>query len=335
MINFRKLEDIISNNNSFLLTTHVNPDADAIGSEIAFYRILNQLGKEVFIINHSQTPYNLEFLDSEKKIEKFNSEKHSALFDKVDVLAALDFNRSERMVSMQQAFDKSSQLKICIDHHQSPEDFVDHQFIDTEYSATGHILFDLIKQTGIVLLNKSIAYPIYAAIMTDTGSFRFERTTSNLHRIIAELLDLGVDPGEVYDKIYDECKFSKFKLLGRTLDTIELIADDRIGYMTITQKTFRELNALESDTDSFVNYPLSVEKVVVSMLFIELKNGFKVSFRSKGKIPVNKFAEQYGGGGHLNAAGARFHNENMVEKIPDILKASELFLMNYLKEQNV
>jgi len=223
MINFRKLEDIISNNNSFLLTTHVNPDADAIGSEIAFYRILNQLGKEVFIINHSQTPYNLEFLDSEKKIEKFNSEKHSALFDKVDVLAALDFNRSERLVSMQQAFDNSSQLKICIDHHQSPEDFVDHQFIDTEYSATGHILFDLIKQTGIVLLNKSIAYPIYAAIMTDTGSFRFERTTSNLHRIIAELLDLGVDPGEVYDKIYDECKFSKFKLLGRTLDTIELI----------------------------------------------------------------------------------------------------------------
>jgi len=332
MINFRKLEDIISNNNSFLLTTHVNPDGDAIGSEIAFYRILNQLGKEVFIINHSQTPYNLEFLDSEKKIEKFNPEKHSALFDKVDVLAALDFNRSERMVSMQQAFDNSSQLKICIDHHQSPEDFVDHQFIDTEYSATGHILFDLIKQTGIVLLNKSIAYPIYAAIMTDTGSFRFERTTSNLHRIIAELLDLGVDPGEVYDKIYDECKFSKFKLLGKTLDTIELITDGRIGYMTITQKTFKELNALESDTDSFVNYPLSIEKVVMSMLFIELKHGFKVSFRSKGKIPVNKFAEQFGGGGHLNAAGARFHNVNMVEKIPEILKASENFLRNYLKE---
>jgi len=102
--------------------------------------------------------------------------------------------------------------------------------------------------------------------------------------------------------------------------------------MTITQKTFKELNALESDTDSFVNYPLSIEKVVMSMLFIELKNGFKVSFRSKGKIPVNKFAEQYGGGGHLNAAGARFHNVNMVEKIPEILKASENFLLNYLKE---
>jgi len=335
MINFQKLEHIIINNNSFLLTTHVNPDADAIGSEIAFYQILNQLGKEVFIINHSQTPYNLEFLDSEKRIEKYNPEKHLSLLSQADVLVALDFNKSERLVSIGQAFDNSSQLKICIDHHQSPEDFVDHQFIDTEYSATGHILFDLIKQTGIVTLNKSIAYPVYAAIMTDTGSFRFERTTSNLHRIAAELLDLGVDPGEVYDKIFDECKFSKFKLLGRTLDAIKLIADDRIGYMTITQKTFNELNALESDTDSFVNYTLSIENVVMGMLFIELKNGFKASFRSKGKIPVNKFAEQFGGGGHLNAAGARFHNSNMMDNLPEILTASEIFLRNYLKEQNV
>lgn len=332
MINFHKLNDIIINNNTFLLTTHVNPDTDAIGSEIAFYQILNQLGKQCFIVNHNQTPYNLEFLDTTKKIEKFNPGNHVSLFTKVDVLVALDFNRSERLVSMQQAFDNSSQLKICIDHHQSPEDFVDHQFIDTEYSATGHILYDLIKETGIVSLNKNIAYPIYAAIMTDTGSFRFERTTSTIHRIAADLLDLGVDPGEVYNKIYDECKFSKIKLLGRTLDTFKLIADGRIGYMTINQKTFNELNALESDTDSFVNYTLSIENVVMGMLFIELKNEFKVSFRSKGNIQVNKFAEQFGGGGHSNAAGARFHNLSMTEKIPEILKESEKFLRNYLKE---
>jgi phosphoesterase RecJ-like protein len=230
---------------------------------------------------------------------------------------------------MKEAFNQSEKLKICIDHHQSPENFVDHQFIDTDFSATGHILYELIKQTVLVQFNKEIANPIYAAIMTDTGSFRFERTTSDLHRVIAELLDYGVNPGEVYDKVYDNCKFSKFKLLGRTLDTIQMIGDDRIGYMTITQKDFKELGALESDTDSFVNYTLSIEKVVLGLLFIELRNGFKVSFRSKGIIPVNKLAEQFGGGGHTNAAGARFHNDNMSEKIPEILKSSEKFLKNY------
>ncbi|NWF88279.1 MAG: DHH family phosphoesterase [Ignavibacteriaceae bacterium] len=209
MIDFKTLESIIINNEKFILTTHVNPDADAIGSEIALYEILNDLGKEVKIINHSDTPYNLKFLDKNNVIEKFNTGFHSKLFDKDDVLVALDFNRSDRMVSMREIFVKSKKLKLCIDHHQDQEDFVDHQFIDTAYSATGHIIYDFIKVTNIVKLNKRIAYPIYAAIMTDTGSFRFEKTTAELHKIASELLSFDITPGEVYDNIYDQSKFSK------------------------------------------------------------------------------------------------------------------------------
>lgn len=329
MIDFKKLQDIITNNQTFLITTHVNPDADAIGSEVAFFKLLTALGKKSKIINHSATPYNLEFLDTENSIEKYDESKHKNIFNSMDVFVALDFNRSDRMVSMQKGFLESKCLKICIDHHQDPEDFVDYQFIDSEYAATGHIIFDFIKTSSIINIDKNIATPLYAAIMTDTGSFRFERTNAELHRIIADLLEKGVNPTEVYDLLYDESKFSKIKLLGRCLNSLQLIDNNKIGYMKLTQKDFNELNAIESDTENFVNYVLSVEGVRLGMLFIELKNGFKVSFRSKGSIPVNKLAGEFGGGGHINAAGARFRDIEMNSIIPKILKEAENYYNKY------
>lgn len=329
MIDFQKLNDILINNQSFILTTHVNPDADAIGSEIALLKILNLLGKKVRIINYSLTPYNMSFLDASNKIEKYNDSIHNMLFDEADVLAALDFNRSDRLVSMEKIFTSSKKLKICIDHHQNPMDFVDHQFIDQSYSATGQILYELIRKTDIVEMNNEIACPIYAAIMTDTGSFRFERTNPDLHRITAELLEHNVNPQEVYDKLYDRSKLSKIKLLGKTLDSIQLLSKGRLGYAIVTQEMFRELDAIESDTENFVNYTLSIENVNLGLLFIELKNGFKVSFRSKGNLPANKLAEEFDGGGHLNAAGARLRNSDMNEMIPKILKKAENYLEKY------
>ena len=327
MINLNLLKDIILRHKSFLLSTHINPDADAIGSEIAFYFILKELGKECCIINHSETPYNLEFLDADKKIEKFDENKHKGIFNDVEVLVALDFNRSDRIVSMQKYFNESKREKICLDHHQDPEDFVDHYFIDSEYSATGQIIYDLIDKTKIVALSKETAYPIYTAIMTDTGSFRFERTTPEIHYIAANLLEHGVDPSGVFDKVYDQSKFSKLKLLGKTLASMELYGNrNEIGYMVITRKMFEETGAIESDTDGFVNYTLSVEKVRVGLLFTELDNGFKVSFRSKGEIPVNKLAAKFDGGGHINAAGARFLNKDIKKFINVVLAKAEEFL---------
>ncbi|MGB5896430.1 MAG: bifunctional oligoribonuclease/PAP phosphatase NrnA [Ignavibacteriaceae bacterium] len=334
-MDFQILKKIIEENKSFLLTTHVNPDADAIGSEIAMYKILKALGKHVQIINHSSTPFNLEFFDPDNIILKFDEARDKKVFDETDVLIALDFNRTNRMVSMQKIFSDSNKIKVCIDHHQDPEDFVDHYFIDDQYSSTGHIICDFIEQTELVDLSYEIAYPLYAAIMTDTGSFRFEKTSSELHKIIARLLETGVDPVEVYDKIYDQSKISKIKLLGRSLDSLKLIDSDRIGYMNILQSTFIELGAFESDTENFVNYPLSIENVVLSLLFIELKDGFKVSFRSKGNIPVNKIAANFGGGGHTNAAGARFHDSKMNDEMPKILNFTIEFFNNYSQEENV
>ncbi len=335
MIDFTKLRDILEDNNSFLVTTHVNPDADAIGSEIALYSILKELGKTIYIINYSSTPYNLKFLDKDNKIEKYDEEKHSELFDNTDVIVAVDFNRSDRIVKMRQKLLQSKKIKICIDHHQNPEDFADHFFIDMSYTASGQIIYDLIKKTAIVNLNNETALPIYAAIMTDTGSFRFERTTPQIHRLAAELLEYDVDPTSVFDKIYGQSKFGKLKLLGKALDSLKLYGKtSEIAYMILTKEMFISTQAEEDDTDGFVNFSLSVENVKIGLLFIELDEGFKVSLRSKGSIPINKLAQEFGGGGHVNAAGLRIFDKNLNDYLDLVLKRAEQYL-NKIKGENV
>jgi len=327
MIDFKKLKKIIDNNNSFLLTTHVNPDADAIGSELAFYLMLKEIGKGAYIINNSQTPYNLVFLDKENVVQKYVSEKHKSLFDEVDVLVALDFNRSNRMVSMEESFLNSDKTKICIDHHEDPQDFFEYRFVDVNYSSTGHIIYQFIKETNLVKINKDIADNLYAAIMTDTGSFRFERTNSELHIIVADLLEKGVSPTYIYDSIYDQSRFGKVKLLGTALESIQIFGKAKeICFMKLYQKDFETCHVDESDTDGFVNFSLSIRGIKIGLLFIELKNGFKVSFRSKGEIPVNRLAEEFGGGGHKNAAGTRIFNQKLDEQIEVILKRTKSYL---------
>jgi phosphoesterase RecJ-like protein len=327
MIDFKKLNKIVAGNNSFLLSTHVNPDADAIGSEIAFYKLLKSLKKDVLIINHSITPYNLEFLDDEKVIQKYNKEKHRGVLNSADVLVGLDFNRSDRLASMREDFLKSTKTKIIIDHHQDTEDFIEYSFVDDKYSATGHIIYDFIKRTSVTELTYPIAFPLYAAIMTDTGSFRFERTTPEIHLIAAELLKIGVNPTDVFDKIYDQSRFSKIKLLGKALESLKLYGDIKeISYMILRQEDFKSLGARESDTDGFVNFSLSIEGVKIGLMFIELNEGFKVSLRSKGNIKVNKLAAEFGGGGHTNASGLRIFEKEMDDFIPKILTKSVEYL---------
>lgn len=327
MIDFNRLDHIILDNNSFLITTHVNPDADAIGSEIALYLILKKLGKKAYIVNFSSTPYNLTFLD-QNIIMQFNEYDHAKLFEEVDVLAALDFNNPNRIVKMEPFFSSSKKLKICIDHHQHPEKFVDYFFIDPDYSSTGQIIYDLVKNTEIVKMSYDIAVPIYSAIMTDTGSFRFDRTTPAIHKIAAELIELGVNPTEIYDKIYDQSNYGKVKLLGESLATIKLNKTGEIAYMIITRDALLKTGTDESEVDGFVNFCLSIAGVKVGILFFELKDGMKISFRSKGNIPVNLLAEELGGGGHINAAGTRLFQLNTDGFIDNVIEKAETYL-NY------
>ncbi|MFA5806073.1 MAG: DHH family phosphoesterase, partial [Melioribacteraceae bacterium] len=204
MNDFSKLKKIIEEHQSFLLSTHVNPDADALGSELAFYFILKKLGKKVKVVNHSSTPYNLEFLDEEKIIEKFDEAAHEKIFDEAEVFVLLDLNQANRIVKLEKGFRSFKGIKVCIDHHQDPENVFDNYSGSADYSATSEIIYEFIEQTKIVEIDYAIALQLYAGIMTDTGSFRFDRTSPRIHRIMAELLETGVNPTTVYNKIYDQ-----------------------------------------------------------------------------------------------------------------------------------
>ncbi len=326
MSDFLGLKRIIQRNNSFLITTHVNPDPDALGSELALYLILKKLGKKVRIVNYSVTPYNLEFLDEEKVIEKFDEELHSNIFEEAEVLVVIDLNAASRLVKMEKGFRAFKGIKICIDHHQGTEDVFDHVFGDTNYTATAEIIYDFIEQTNVVELDYPIALQLYAGIMTDTGSFRFERTSSRIHLITAALLEKGIDPTKVYDKIYDQFNYGRIKLLGEALSSMAIDSTQQIAYMIIKRQSLERTGTTEADIDGFVNYCLTIRNIRIGILFYELNDGIKISFRSKGQIPVNKLANEYSGGGHSNAAGTRLFNVSIDEIKDKIISAAQRYL---------
>ncbi len=326
MIDFGKLKEIFEQNSTFLVTTHVNPDADAIGSQIALCKILSKLGKKAYAINHSPNPYYLEFLDDEGIVTRYEKELHDPVIASCDVIIVADLNSVNRTVRMEKAIRESKGMKICIDHHQNPENFFAYKFCSTDYCATGEIIFDFIKETGITELDFGIAQNLYAAIMTDTGSFRFERTSPKIHRIAAELLEKGVNPTYVYDRIYDQSRICKVKLLGESLAEIQFNEEKNMSWMIINKEMIERTCADEAEVDGFVNFCMSIENIKIGILFFELKDGIKISFRSKGEIPVNRLAAEFGGGGHTNASGARMFGVQLEECIKRILPAAEKYL---------
>ncbi len=326
MVKFESLKTIINDHSRFLVTTHRNPDADAIGSQLAMYHILRKLGKEVLVINHSGTPYNLTFLDKDNVIEKYSPDKHNKVISEVEVIIFTDLNQISRTGSMAEFLSNLDVPKVCIDHHRKPDNFTQYKYIDIKSIATGEIIYNFIKKTGITELDYDIALQIYSAIVTDSGSFNYDRTSPQTHIIAAELLECGVDPSYVHEQIYQQDRISRLKLLGETLCTLNFHAEGQIAYMTITQEAINKTEASDEDVEGFVNYTLAVKGVKAGFLFYELKDGLKISFRSKGNIPINKLAAEFGGGGHLNAAGARLYNVDYKEYIQKIIQAAEKYL---------
>ncbi len=319
----------IKSNNDFIITTHVNPDGDAIGSELALARYIQSLGKNVTIINHSPTPDYLMFmLNSKDNILEFNVIQDAEIILNTDVIFTLDLSQLSRTKSLEDFIRKSNATKICIDHHPAPEDYAKPSLVETLSSSTGELVYRLIKQSGKEI-NLDIALPLYVAIMTDTGSFKYERTTAELHRIIAELLDAGVVPIKVHQEIYDQGSANRFQLLGRAFNSLVISGDGKLAYMKISLKDLEETNSKEEDVEGFVSYTLSIKGVEVGLFFFELNNGFKISLRSATHVPVNKLAAEFNGGGHFFAAGARLENKNMEETIPEVIETANKYIQQY------
>ena len=213
-----------------------------------------------------------------------------------------------------------------VDHHLEPHDFADQYFIDDQATSTGEIVYRLLTTLGTIQIDAAIATALYTAIMTDTGSFRFPRTDPESHRIAAHLLECGADPSQIYVNVYEQWTSGRMRLLGEVLDSMKTAYDGKLSYVVCTQKMFRETGTTEVETDNFTTYPMSIKGVVVGILFNELKNGVKISFRSKGSIPINQLAKEFGGNGHLNAAGARLFDVSLESIVTSVIEKAGKYL---------
>jgi len=326
---FNTVRGIILQKERFVLTTHVNPDGDGLGSELALGRLLRKLGKEARILNHSETPAHYEFLDPDHDIVHFDPERDERYLFQADAIIVVDTNQPGRLRSMQPGVEKSKAVKIIIDHHLDANSFADHYVVDEDATSTGEIIYRLAATFDPGLMDSTIAGALYTAIMTDTGSFRFPRTDPEIHAIVMKLIEAGADPVAIYSAVYENWSAGRMKLLGQALAGMETWYDGKVACMVCTQNMFKETGTTEVETDNFTNYPMSVKGVVVGIVINELHNGTKISFRSKGDIPVNRLAKEFDGGGHKNAAGARLYNVSLDETITRVREK----VGNYVKDE--
>jgi phosphoesterase RecJ-like protein len=314
----------------FVLTTHVNPDGDAIGSEIALGLWLRAQGKTADLINHGATPVVYRFLDPEGTIRVFDPGADAAALHNADAIVLLDTNRLSRVMSMESFIRNSPAPKVCIDHHLDPEPFADVSFIDPDATSTGEILYRMFRTADAGPIPPPIAQSLYVAIMTDTGSFRYPRVNATTHRMIAHLIEDGADPVDLYSQVYNRWSPGRMRLLGEMLSHLETAYDGRLVHVTITQEMLRRTATQEEDTDNFTSYLMSLEGVAAGILFVELPQGFKISFRSHGNVPINLLAQEFGGNGHKNAAGARFSSAALADIRTAVVSAAE----KYVRDQS-
>jgi len=313
---------LLRNHQKFVLTTHVNPDGDGLGSELGLAEYLLSQSKQVSIINYSVTPDFYLFLDPKGRIAKFEEARDAVIIANADVIIVLDTNHPDRLRTMEPHVLKSKATKVCIDHHLEPAPFAHYYIIEDDATSTGEIVYRLLTGMNGNALAPPIASALYCAIMTDTGSFRYPRVDPEIFRICAHLIECGADPVAIYQQVYEQWTPGRMELLGEALAHLHTECDDRLAHISITQELLKKTGTREVDTDNFTTYPMSVKGVAVGILFLEVANGIKISFRSKGDIPINELAKEFGGNGHKNAAGAMLYNVQLDQARIEVLKAA-------------
>jgi bifunctional oligoribonuclease and PAP phosphatase NrnA len=324
---FRQFKTMAEGKQSFVITSHINPDGDSIGSETALAVVLRKMGKTVTIVNQSETPDNLKFLSDEVyPVQLYEPSRHSTMIRGADCIVVVDTNAPNRFFALADDVLQSTAFKVCIDHHLDQEPFADLYIVDSEAPATCEILYGLICSLGVQPITAETAKALYTGIMTDSGSFRFPKTDVETHTITAELLRLGADPSEIYQKVYDSGPVNKLQLLGKALDSLRSSSGGALAWMIIRGNDFRETDTVAADTDNFINYTLSVGGVKIGLLFTELEGVVKVSFRSKGDIWINRLAKEFGGNGHKHAAGARIIGRSLDEVIGHVTERAKTYI---------
>ncbi len=281
-----------------LVASHIYPDGDALGSQLALGECLETLGKEVFFYSEEKVGHLYDFLPGCEKL------RHSLPdISGFDCVVSLDCAEAQRLGKGAEQLLTAKRL-IMIDHHAGHKLFGDLQWVDPDRASTGEMVYDLMVPLGVEIPYDA-AYCLYAAMVSDTGSFMYSSTTSDTFRVAAELVNRGVKPSDVAGRLFDNFTINRLRLLKLVLDSLEVHADGRIALITVTPEMFSETGTVAADTESFVNYPRSLASARVAAFIKETRNNvISVSLRSKGDdCDVAAVAAEFGGGGHRNAAG--------------------------------
>lgn len=323
--NVDSFKKIITDNYSFIITTHRGPDGDAMGSSMAMYNLLVNLKKDVNVIVPNSFPNFLSWLPNIKNVINYeeNNSDISNIFSEVDVIIMLDFNDLSRIQNIERYVTNSNAKKILIDHHQDPDlSICDLSFCDTTYSSTCELLYMILNQAKFNL-TKNIADCLYTGILTDTGSFKFSCTTKNTHISVGDLISKGVNATEINNLIYNNYSHDRIKLLGHCLINKLKIYNNSSAIISLSEDELKKFNFKKGDTEGIINYALSIKEVIFAVFIVEKDNIVKLSFRSLGNINVQEISKRYfGGGGHFNAAGAKsdLSLDKTIIKVENIIK---------------
>lgn len=305
-LDWTPLKEIVANSDSFVLTTHTRSDCDAIGSELGLLYALEALGKSVRIINADAPPAHIAFLDAENRIEVLGEGVTADEVHQADAHVIVDTSAWGQLGQMADVYRETPAKRLVIDHHQSSDDLGAVMIKDTAAEAAGRLILEAIDALGVTLTS-TMAIPLFTAIATDTGWFRFPSVTSATYQAIARLVDAGAHPSTIYQTLYDRNTPGRIQLQGRILQTLTLEAGDRVAFGWATEADFAETGATQADTEDVVNRLLSIEGVEIAAMFAHMDTGLvKVSLRSRSAADVRPVAEHFGGGGHAKAAGVRY-----------------------------
>lgn len=324
-MNDKEIQEIVgllSTPKKIVIIPHRSPDGDAMGSTLGLYHLLMQMKHQAVVISPNDFPSFLDWMPGSENVLVYENDREatSKRIAAADLIFTLDFNALHRTGEMETVLSKVSVPFIMIDHHQSPDTYAKYTFSDTSYGSTCEMLYNFMVQIGKkAFIDKTIATCLYTGILTDSGGFKFPKTTGNTHRIVAEFIELGVENTVIPTLLFDNSSYNRLQLLGRALQNLKVIADKKTAYITLSQKELDDFGYEKGDTEGIVNYGLSIKGIHFAAIFIEHTDEkiIKISFRSQGDFDVNLFARShFNGGGHMNAAGGKSNEtlEKTIEK---------------------
>jgi phosphoesterase RecJ-like protein len=310
--------DVVQQHQRFLLTSHIRPDCDALGSELGMAGVLEALGKDVMIVNGQATPPNLAFLDPDRKIKTIQVDLQPESLQDRQVLMILDTSAWAQLGEMGAVVRNTSAKKIILDHHVGQDDLGATTFKNTQAEATGRLVAEAAERLG-VKLTRAMATALFAALATDTGWYRFPSTSANTYRLAAKLLDAGADPPQIYANLYEQETLGRCRLRGVILSRLETEFDHQFVHTYVRKDDFQQTGSLPQDTEDAINLSLTIAGTKLAVILVEQPGGgIKLSFRSRCVLDSNKMAGHFGGGGHKAAAGA-FIDEPFETARPKVL----------------